>query len=681
MSYRQKQNFTAGEVSPLMYGREDFERFKNGCKVLDNMIVRTQGPASRRSGTQFIYSIDDLGIDPNNPLVRQVEFIFNEYQAYVILFFMHVSGVVRAVFGTGEGVVTGTGEDCEYTAEEYTPFTGPASYELSYPVGATVDDIRVYHIAEDGVRTDLVLTTDYTVSYLSGVATVVVTIATLDPDGKLYGSMDIVSPAITLGDIVYLDMPIGWDISTFDFAQSGDYMYIAQSSLPVHAIVRRGVDFWEVQQITFENQPGDWSDINGWPENITFFQQRLILAANILRRQTVWASRAGDTHNFGKAGTETVDADAVTFTLDSGTQNKILWLQTVKQLHAGTVGDEWTVSGTSQRSITPGGVLSERHTNNGSERIKPLMVGLTTLFVEKFGRAVNEFVFDYTFDSFKTSDVTILAPHLTELSSIVSWAYQQTPDSIIWCVRDDGDIIALTYQRQHNVIGWHHHHTQGSFLDVCSIPGSDREDEVWIVVKRYIDGAYRYYWEKKAISFTSQDTKDCRFLDSFLTYDGIPTTSLTGLDHLEGETISILADGAVHAPKVVVGGVVTLDRLTTSVVAGLPFISEVRPLLLSVPTEEGNSASRTQRILEMGVQLKDSVGMEIGIEYSDGEERIEEQPFRKPSDITGASLPLFNGWYPISFFEGYDNKSEYFIRQRLPLPLTVVAVVDKVEVN
>jgi hypothetical protein len=606
--WREKNNFTAGEVSPLMYGRRDFERYKNGSRAIKNMIVATQGPVSRRAGSEYIASLSDFGLDTTNPQVRFVEFVFNESQAYALLFFRHTSGVVRVLFPVNDGLLA---------------YPDPAPEEC--PTGTPV-------------------------SY-------------------------------TPGDVVYLDMPTGWDIENFDYAQSGDYLYCAQGTLKPHVIIRHGLYCWTVEELTFTDQPTDWSDTFGWPETVAFIQQRLVFGGSLKDRQTVWCTRAGDFSHLGQLGATLVDADAITFTLDSGTQNRIVWMQTVKGLHIGTIGNEWVVTGNGQAALTPtGGVLTQNSTNQGSEKIKPLRIGLTTLFVEKHGRVINEFIYDYNYDSYKASDVTILSPHLTEEYSIKRWAYQQTPNSVVWVVRSDGALLGLTYQRQHNVVAWHRHDTKGEFIDVCSIPGVNREDDLWFVVKRVIGGVDKYYIEKKAEEFKGPDTKDGRFLDSFMYYEGTPTATIAGLEHLEGEEVYILTNGYVHPPKVVVDGEITLNKPATNVLVGLYYYSEVRPLLDPVPTKEGSSALSRYKILSMQLELYRSLGFEIGIVNEQGEEEVEEKPFRKPYHSTGQAVPLFTGVYEVDGFEGMVRNIEYFIRQRQPLPLTVISVVDNVEV-
>lgn len=610
--FRLKHSFTAGELSPLMNDRIDFDRYRNGCKVLKNMFCATQGPAVRRPGFEFIYDLGRIGQDPDKTNTRIIPFVFSETQSYVMIFYYHVNGAVRMVLGATDSKGT----------------SGLVTYG-SVPI-------------------------------------------TECPPGTP------VTP--TPGDILYLDMPDGFILEEFDWAQSGDEMYLAQSEVQPHIIQRYDHECWVLAEVTFTEQPVDWSDQNGWPERVTFHQQRLVFAANKIRRQTVWMSQAGDYSSFG-VSTPVVDSDAVTFTIASGKQNRIQWITSSKSLHIGTLGDEWTVSGNDQSALTPDNILAQRQTNSGSEANKPLMIGITTMFIEQHGRVINEFVYDYTYDSYKTSDMAILSPHLTEFYKITDWTYQQTPDSIIWSVREDGALLGITYQRQHKVVGWHVHDTQGRFQSISAIPGQTREDDVWVVVNRTIDGEEKYYIEKLADWYKSDIPDDGRFLDSYLVYMGAPATTVSGLVHLAGMEINALVDGTVHPPIFVDSlGRAILQYPGSHIVLGLPYESEVRPHLADADIRDGSSRGRNQRITNVKIDLYRSLGMYVGRWDREDGEHEEEIPFRVPGDLMGQAVPLFTGWYNLAFPEGFDLEAEYFIRQKQPLPLTVRGVVDEIEV-
>ena len=613
--YRHKHTFNAGELSPLMQDVTGFDRHKNGCKVLHNMVCNTQGPVQRRPGFKFIYSLNDLGIDTTNPIVRIIPFIFSKTRSYSLIFYMHTSGQGRIVFGTTNSDGT----------DGLVVFSDPPITEC--------------------------------------------------PPGT--------PQTYSAGDIVTIVLPAAWDIENFDYAQSADTLYLVQSGLRPYTLKRYSHTCWYLSATAaFTSEPTSWTT-NNWPQKVTFHQQRLVFAATALNPKTVWMTRAGDfssfANNTGASGTM-LDSDAVTFTLDSGQQNQIQWITSSKALLIGTLGDEWTVTGNNQTALTPSNILAQRQTNNGSEAVKPITVGLTTMFLERHGRVLNEFVYDYAFDSYKTTDMTILAPHLTELYSLTAWAYQQTPDSIIWGIREDGDLIGCTYQRQHKVVGWHRHSTDGAFKAITVIPGNTREDDVWVITKRVIDSVDSYYIEKMADYYKEDDPEWGRFLDSYLVYIGTATDTIS-LPHLVGKEVQILADGSVHPPQTVPSsGIVTLNDSYSHIVAGLAYESEVRPLLSDFDTREGSTIGRTQRITKVTIGFFKTVGGFIGTESDEDGEREEEIPFRMPNDLTGQPVPLFTGFYDYDFFEGFDNKSDYFIRQRQPLPMTILSVVDKVEV-
>ena len=683
--HRIKHTFTAGELSPLMGARMDFDRYKNGCLRLRNTTCATQGPAVRRPGTKFIYDLNRLGLNTLNPEIRLIPFIFNELQAYVMIFFMHTDGFPRVVFGYRDGLVVGSGnEDCSSINYESIPFTGAGDYDSNLFV-SSVNDIRVQHRATDGEVVLLTTPADYILTINDPLPnTLVVTW-----DVKSGGALEVFPTGVAAGEVVALKLPTGWDIKKFDWAQSADEMYFAQSGLAPHVIRRYDHDCWELLLITFTDQPADWGPLDpgtgspiieqGWPERVTFHQQRLAYATTLLRRQTIWLSKAGNFHDFGVDLSNLADDDAVTFTLDSGTQNKIQWMVSSKALNVGTMGNEWTVTGATQNALTPKNILAQRQTNNGGEALKPLMVGITTLFVERHGRVVNEFVYDYTYDSYKTSDLAILSPHITEHYSIIDWSYQQTPDSIIWCVREDGELAAITYQRQHKVIGWHTHDTDGKFKAITVIPGETREDDVWTVVHRVIGTTDHYYLEKFEDQFKSESAEWGRFLDSHLVYQGIAVDRISGLGHLEGKEVHILANGTVHPPLVVLGGAIVLNTNYSHVVIGLQYISEIRPLLADLPLQDGTAFGRVQRVTNVDIDFYRSLGIYLGRDDTTDGEHEEEHAFRIPGDLMGQQVPLFTGIKHIDFPEGFDRKAEYFIRQYQPLPLTVRGVVDTIE--
>ena len=267
-------------------------------------------------------------------------------------------------------------------------------------------------------------------------------------------------------------------------------------------------------------------------------------------------------------------------------------------------------------------------------------------------------------------------------------AYQQEPDSILWCVRDDGIFAGLTYQRSENVVAWHQHKLGGTFgtgasatgygvvESVASISGELTEDQLWVIVKRTINGATKRYVECFAdFDFDETASTDFRFLDSHLTYSGGSTTTLSGLSHLEGQVVSILADGSTHADKTVSSGSITLDRSVTSAVVGLNYDSILQTMRIEGGAAEGTAQGKTKRISKVVLRLFETVGAKVGPSLTS----LETIPFRTTSSNLGQpSSTLLAGDKEIEFRDDYNTDGFIFVKQDQPLPLSLLAIYPTV---
>jgi hypothetical protein len=645
-------------------------RFKNGCKTMQNMVALTQGPARRRSGFEFVYDISSLlggALTATTP--RLVPFIFNEESAYTLVFYLHNNGNVRVVFGIDSGLV----EDSLNPGNPYVfEFTGTMELDqLSFAQSADIlfitqpnrMPIAFKRNGHDDWEADEVAMSEQPF--------------TLNIDDSLT-----ITPSAVTGSITLTASSALFDVNFEDLEMKVNGGRVVITSYTSSTVVDATVTV-ELEDTTARADwsTPEWSPVNGYPEFVAFFEQRIAYGSIATRPQTIWCSKSGDYYDFGRSD-PIVASDGLTFTLDAGEQNKIQWMATGRQLLVGTLGDEWTISGSGYEPLSFQSIMASRHTNNGAEKLRPLMIGPVTIFLERLGRTVNQFAFDYNRDAYVTVDLSVLAPHLTENYTIVGWAYQQTPNGIVWCVREDGYMIALTFKREHNVTGWHVHITDGLFKSVASIPGDNKEDEVWTLVQREINGTDKWYLEVMAPEFKSDDMTEARFLDSFLVYDGVAATTISGLSHLEGCTVEALGDGSPLGEFTVSGGAITLQKAKSHVVIGLPYVSELRPYFMDYSIEDGATISRIARILETDIFLYHSLGLEVGrYDHEDAEEYMDPVPFRKPSDIMGEPVPVFEGVKPFTFTSGYDRDIDLIIRQTQPLPLTVLGLVDRVAIG
>jgi len=233
-----------------------------------------------------------------------------------------------------------------------------------------------------------------------------------------------------------------------------------------------------------------WTIENGYPSCAEFFEERLFFAGSTTYPQTIWGSQSGDFENF-TPGPD--DSEAVTFTIAADQINVIRWLKAIDKLLIGTTGSEWWMAGSGDwEPITPSSVTIRRETTYGSQNINPIVIDNSVLFVQKPGKKIRRYGYNYTEDAYRGQDLSILAEHLTNNYAITELAYQQSPNQILWALRADGDLLGLTYMPEHEIAAWHRHSTEGDFESIAVIPGSI-QDELWVIVERFVDDVqYRF---------------------------------------------------------------------------------------------------------------------------------------------------------------------------------------------
>jgi len=321
--------------------------------------------------------------------------------------------------------------------------------------------------------------------------------------------------------------------------------------------------------------------------------------------------------------------------------------------------------------------MIRKYSNYGSAKITPVQVADVTLFVQRGNRKMREFKFvgNVNVGGYSAPDMTILAEHITN-GGIVDMAYQQEPDSIVWIVRDDGTLVGMTYRREEEVVAWHKHVIGGEFSggqavveSIATLPTDTGEDELFMIVKRTINSVTRRYIEKMNVFDFGSDTTTAFFVDSGLQYSGGATTSLSGLYHLEGETLQVLANGAAHPDKAVASGGVGLDFSSTTAAVGYGYTSNIQTLRIESGSVDGTSQGKPKRIHAITVRLYQTVGVEIGNDSGE----IDRIPFRDSSMAMDQAVPLFTGDKDIEFAGGFDDDDRVYIKQDQALPLTVLA--------
>lgn len=416
---------------------------------------------------------------------------------------------------------------------------------------------------------------------------------------------------------------------------------------------------------------GYWSNGNGFPGSVNFFEQRLWWGGNIAYSQVAFGSKIADPENYAQS-TEVLDDDPIIYLLESSQVNATTWLATSNVLSIGTWGGVFNASGaTTSESITPSSIQIKRKTGRKAALIMPVVIDDAVLYVQRSGLKIREFAYKWEQDDYRAFDLTKLAEHITR-GGITGMAYQSEPDSIVWCPRADGIAAAMTYEKDDEVLGWHRHISDGEFESFAVIPATNH-DQLSMVVKRTIDEVEKRYVEYMKPADWGDDQEDCFFVDCGLTYDGAPTTTIGGFGHLEGKSLAVLADGATHANCTVVDGIITLNHAASKVHGGLPYTSILETMDLEAGAAEGTSQGKIKRPWKAVVRLYQSgAGCKVGPDV-DNLETISSGPYTMDE-----APPLFTGLHEVPFPAGWNMEARVMVTQDLPLPLTVLSIMPRV---
>ncbi len=410
---------------------------------------------------------------------------------------------------------------------------------------------------------------------------------------------------------------------------------------------------------------GAWQGVRGYPSCVAFFQNRILYAATVKDRQTIWFSATDDYENF-RSGLN--DADSFSATI--ACTNSIRWLDSMGDVVVGTSGDEWYIASNKiDQPLSPTNFVARQQTTCGSAQIGPVRSGSAVLFVDPVGRKVREMTFSSERQQYVAPDLTAMAEHISK-PRIVAMAMQRNPDQILWCVREDGVLLSMTYERDQNVVAWASHPMDDALVEsVAVIPGTD-EDEIWLCTVRTIGGATVRYIERMAARVQT-DIEEAFYVDCGVQIEGSALTTLTGLSHLEGCTVSILGDGAVYPPQVVASGQVTISGPGVSTASvGLPFQYVVQPMRIDLKTQGGDSHGSFAKISEIKISFMDTSCAQYGTDI----DNLFDIPFRSDEPY-GSPPELFTGDKTVVLDGGFDPETPFLIAGTDPLPATIRCLV------
>ncbi len=437
---------------------------------------------------------------------------------------------------------------------------------------------------------------------------------------------------------------------------------------------------------------GYWNDLMGWPTCGVFHKGRLWLASSASYPENVWGSDAENYQRFSpspddgpSAGNipEATPANCITLVASDDQAAIVRWLSPIRPLMAGCSSGEQAIKASNlDESLGPDNATISSASSVGAANILPARVDSVGLFLDRTRRRLHELSYTLQADNVVAVDLSLYAEHIGQVSPFRRIAWQRNPWRVLWACRDDGALVGFTYEREQQVIAWHRHPLGGInavVVDVAVIPG-DGQDEVYCVVERTINGGTRRFLEymvNDRWASSATDREDWFYVDSGLTYDSTPVSSLSGLDHLEGQTVTILADGAAHATKTVTAGTITLDRSASVVQVGLGYSSILETNNLEVGNPQGSAVGRPKTLHSANVQLFDSLGGKVG----PASDKLETLLYRTPSDVMDSAPPLFTGSKKVEWPGGWQREKRIYFIQDQPLPMNLAGFAPAMQTN
>ena len=623
--------FSSGELSPKMEGRIDFDRYYAGCHKMLNWYCTPQGGVQTDPGSQYIAPQGDEAAK-----ALLIPFVFSALQPYII----EVGDAYMRFFMDGGQILEVPGGD---PYEIVSPYAAADLGELRWV--QTDFELLLFHPDYE----PMVLTrdddNDWTLDYIDfvdGPYEDEINSPALTPSG-LTGSI-----TLTAATDLFVDPGHVGSLWRIKHTASWGYVVITAVTSPTIAVatVVSALDGAGTPALGYRE--GSWSDVNGWPASACFYEGRLLTFGNYEWPSTVWGSKVA---YYDDMTPGTADDDAYAFTVAD--MDVLRWGKAGKWLAMGAYSGEATAVGAADAPITatnPPNINTE--TTVGSANVDSIKAGRSLIYLQRSGKKLLEYAYEYTLDSYQPNDLTLLSDHLMDLG-LTFIAFQQEPVPIIWCLRSDGALVGCTYDKQQKIVGWHEHTTDGEYESIAVIPTTGR-DQVWVTVKRTINSVVHRFVEMFDPNIS---------VHSGLTYSGVPITTIT-LAHLVGKTVAIVGDGAVYPTQIVpAGGIMTLYPSASEIYAGLPYT----PTLITNRPEvqaQGTSQGLKKRWARVKVRVIDTMGITINGQIV---------PARSSDDEMDSAPTAVNGDISVENI-GWDTDGMITIAQPAPLPAYVVCV-------
>ena len=677
-SYTQK-SFTGGELSPALYARNDLAKYAIGLKTLKNGFVRAEGCVSNRPGLELVCEIKN-----SDSKVRLIPFSFNTEQTYVIELGDKYARFIK------NGVQI---QDTETLSpvEIEVPFLEEDLSQIKYAQSADV--LTICHNNYSPYELSRLSHYDWNIQSINFEPAILPPVSlnatwTGGKDNKTTYRYLVTSvrkdtyEESNRSEIVEVvgEAESSWGVSeymtiTFEPVEdaveyniyrsvNGVFAYVGSTSETTFIDDKIEPDLSSTAPV-FTNPFLD----NNNPACVNYFQQRKIFACLKNSPQQLVASQTSTNNNFN-ISRPLAATDSINITLSEREVNEIRHIIALNDLVLLTSGGEWKLNGSDGTFAASSSLIASPQSFYGCSHVAPIVSGNMILFVQSGGNVVRDLGYTYISDSYDGEELSIFANHLFEGKQIVDMAYSKEPYRILWCVMSDGTVNALTYNKKQEVAGWHRHETKGCFESVTVIR-EGFEDVAYFVVKRLINGKQKRFIERMASRVVNK-TEDGIFLDSCLCYNGEPVDNISGLEHLEGENVCVLADGDVLENVLVQNGKIKLKLPASKIVVGLPYEFELETLNL-----EGDSTLSLSKIVNSISVFVDKSREDFFVVGTNG--GLAQNP-RSIQSINDKNY-LHSGNIICYSFSDYTKQATVHIKQKHPFPLTINAITLDITVE
>lgn len=710
--------FNGGEVSPEFFGQIQDATFQRGAATLRNFIPLPHGPAVSRPGTMFVREVKD-----SSSAVRLIPFTYSSTQTMVLelgneYVRFHTAGAtllypVAAAWNTSTAyvvgdLVTNTGTTY-YCIEAHTSgtfatdlaagkwYAEPASGEYEIPSPwAEADLFELHYVQSADVltvvhpgyaprelrrqgATNWQITTISFAPLLSAPGSVTATATTGSglttyrykvtavaesalEESYASASASCTNDLLTSGNA----NTVGWAAVTgairYRVYKQDNGLYGLIGETDGTSFVDQNIAA-DVSQTPPEARTPFASD---YPGAVSYFEQRRAFAGTTALPQNIWMTRTGTESNLS-ISIPSRDDDAIAIRVAAREANTIRHLVPLGDLILLTGSAEWRMTSVNSDAITPTSVSVKPQSYIGASQVQPVIVNNALLYAAARGGHIRELAYNWQANGYVTGDLSLRATHLFDGLTVDDVAFQKAPHPSLWAISSNGRLLSLTYVPEQQVGAWARHDTDGLFESVAVVAEGE-EDRVYVVARRTIDGNTVRYVERMASRLWT-DVEDCVRVDCAATYSGAAATTISGLSHLEGETVSVLADGGVVPPRVVASGQITLPVAASTVHVGLPITADLETLPMAAQVDNAFGQGRQKNVSWVRLRVSNSSGVWVGPTSSTLTQYRQRttEPYGSPPSLKSEVIEVVPT-------PSWGEAGAVFIRQTDPLPLTIASM-------